>query len=136
VAATTTESDSSGATVTTISQRYPLTLDYLFVPNSDGTYTQTTTVHQEYHTQEADKVHDVQTFANLHNGSAYSTDALQFEANFNLIGNTNQASFNHYFLNNSLGGCYDLTLNAAANALTSIHYKCGQPTTAKTKSKK
>lgn len=136
VSATSTQSDSSGATVSTITQRYPLTLNYLFVPNSDGTYTQTTTVHQEYHTEEADKVHDVPTFSNVHNGSAYSTDALQFDANFNLIGNSGQASFNHYFQNNSLGGCYDLTLDAANNALTSINYKCGQPATAKKKSKK
>ena len=121
---TTTIKDGTGSRVTSLSTRYPLTVDISLMPTIDGDIAQTTNIHQENHYQTTDTVHGKVTFTNQRNNSVGTTDTLLFDQNFNLIGNQGQASSNHYFLNNSLGGCYDLTLKAANNWLSAITYKC------------
>ncbi len=121
---TTTIRDGTGARVTSLSTRYPLTVDISLMPTIDGDIAQTTNIHQENHFQTTDTVNGKVAFTNQRNNAVGTTDTLLFDQNFNFIASQGQASFNHYFLNNSLGGCYDLTLNAANNYLSAIHYKC------------
>lgn len=121
---TTTIKDGTGSRVTSLSTRYPLTVDISLTPTVDGDIAQTTNIHQENHYQTTDTANAKVTFTNERNNSVGTTDTLLFDQNFNLISNQGQVSSNHYFLNNSLGGCYDLTLNAANNWLSAITYKC------------
>jgi len=121
---TTTIKDGTGSRVTSLSTRYPLTVDISLMPTIDGDIAQTTNIHQENHYQTTDMVNGKVTFTNQRNNAVGTTDTLLFDQNFNFIANQGQASFNHYFLNNSLGGCYDLTLNAVNNYLSAITYKC------------
>ncbi len=121
---TTTIKDGTGSRVTSLSTRYPLTVDISLMPTIDGDIAQTTNIHQENHYQTTDTVNGKVTFTNQRNNAVGTTDTLLFDQNFNFIANQGQASFNHYFLNNSLGGCYDLTLNAVNNYLSAISYKC------------
>jgi len=121
---TTTIKDGTGSRVTSLSTRYPLTVDISLMPTIDGDIAQTTNIHQENHYQTTDTVNGKVAFTNQRNNSVGTTDTLLFDQNFNLIGNQGQVSSNHYFLNNSLGGCYDLTLNAVNNYLSAIKYKC------------
>ena len=123
VYSTTTINDSTGTRVTSLTARYPLTVDISLAP-SGSDIAQTTSIHQEYHYQTTDTVNGKVTFTNRRNNAVGPMDALLFDQNFNLLGNQEQSSFNHYFLNNSPGGCYDLTLTAANNVLTGINYVC------------
>lgn len=124
---TTTINDKNGTRVTSLAARYPLTVDISLAPSGED-IAQTTSIHQEYHYQTTDTVNGKVTFTNQRNNAVGTADTLLFDQNFNLVGNEGQSSFNHYFLNNSLGGCYDLTLNAANNALTSVNYVCNTGT--------
>ena len=121
---TTTIKDSTGTRVTSLATRYPLTVDISLAPSIDGDIAQTTSIHQEYHYQTTDTANGKVTFTNQRNNAVAPTDTLLFDQNFNLISNQGQSSVNHYFLNNSLGGCYDLTLNGLNNLLSSVNYKC------------
>ncbi len=121
---TTTIKDGTGSRVTSLSTRYPLTVDISLMPTIDGDIAQTTNIHQENHYQTTDTANGKVTFTKQRNNAVGTTDTLLFDQNFNFISNQGQASFNHYFLNNSLGGCYDLTLNAVNNYLSAITYKC------------
>src|SRR5215472_16071933 len=120
---TTTIADSTGKRVTSLVARYPLTVDISLAPSGNN-IAQTTSIHQEYHSQTTDTVNGKVTFTSERNNAVGPTDTLLFDQNFNLIGNQGQSSVNHYFLNNSLGGCYDLTLDAVNNVLTAVNYVC------------
>jgi hypothetical protein len=124
ISSTTTINDNSGTRITSLSTRYPLTVDISLAPSVDGDIVQTTNIHQENHYQTTDTANGKVTFTNQRNNAVGTTDMLLFDQNFNFISNQGQASFNHYFLNNSLGGCYNLTLSAANNWLAAIHYTC------------
>jgi Peptide N-acetyl-beta-D-glucosaminyl asparaginase amidase A len=121
---TTTIIDGTGTRITSLSTRYPLTVDISLTPSVDGDIAQTTSIHQENHYQTTETANGKVIFTNQRNNAVGPTDTLLFDQNFNLIGNQGQSSFNHYFIHNSLGGCYDLTLNAANNVLTSVNYVC------------
>jgi hypothetical protein len=121
---TTTIKDSTGTRVNSLSTRYPLTVDISLTPTVDGDIAQTTLIHQEDHYQTADTVNGKVSFTNERNNAVGTTDTLLFDQNFNFISNQGQSSFNHYFIHNSLGGCYDLTLNAGNNWLSSVNYVC------------
>ena len=120
---TTTIEDRTGTRVTSLVARYPLTVDISLGPSGNN-IAQTTTIHQEHHYETTDKVNGKVTFNNERNNAVGPTDTLLLDQNFHVIGNQGQSSFNHYFLNNSLGGCYNLTLDAATNVLTAVNYVC------------
>ena len=121
---TTTQVDAAGTKVVTGLARYPLTVDINFVANPDGTFSQTTGIHQEDHVESTTSENGTQTYSSVRNNSVAPTDTLEFDSNFNLIGNTGQSSQQHYFFNDSDGVCYDLTLTAANNVLTGIQNGC------------
>jgi hypothetical protein len=121
---TTTIKDGTGTRVNSLTTRYPLTVDISLTPAVDGDIAQTTSIHQENNYQTTDTVNGKVTFTNQRNNAVGPADTLLFDPNFNLIGNQGQSSFNHYFIHNSLGGCYDLTLNALNNLLDGVNYVC------------
>jgi hypothetical protein len=99
---------------------YPLNIDYLFAQNTDGTYSQATTVHQ------ADQKNKVTRFnwfpvysADLDN-QVDSTDVLHWDANFNFTGNTGSQSTGTYTWRDSRDGCYSRTITQQSQVLTSV----------------
>jgi hypothetical protein len=98
--------------------RYPLTLNYSFVFNPDGTATQVTTSDQrdlerEFH---ADSPGRERT---LHN-HVRATDTLQFDANFNVTGHSGGHTTQTYRAADGSGACYSRTLTAVAQVLTTV----------------
>jgi hypothetical protein len=124
VNSTTTQVDAAGTKVVSGLTRYPLTVDINFVSNPDGTFSQTTGIHQENHVESTTTENGTQTYSSVRNNSVAPTDTLEFDANFNLIGNSGQSSQQHYFFYDSDGVCYDLTLTAANNVLTGVKNGC------------
>ena len=99
---------------------YPLTVDFSFIVNSDGSFSQTTSSDQQ------DLVREVSTsgengavVSNLHN-EVTATDTLNWDTSGNFLGPTGSKTTQTYRLKTSPGSCYDRTLTAAAQKLTSV----------------
>jgi Peptide N-acetyl-beta-D-glucosaminyl asparaginase amidase A len=97
---------------------YPLTLDYSLISNADGTATQVTTSDQR------DLEREVRTDLNARASSldnhVHATDTLQFDANFNILGNSGSQTTQSYRAQDFSGGCYSRTLTAQAQKLVAV----------------
>ena len=104
---------------------YPLTLNYSFVVNADGTATQVTTSDQRdlVRLTRADSTGGVTTLDN----QVHSTDTLQFDASFNVLGNSGSQSTQSYSAQDSAGGCYSRTLTSQVQKLVSVQDGAGCP---------
>ena len=101
---------------------YPLTIDFSFIQNPDGSFSQATSVNQQL-------LHDVKKHMN---GSAVYTssltdkvqsqDTLAVDANGNLTVNPSASSTFTY--QNSAGDCYSRTITAANKVLTGVTNGC------------
>jgi hypothetical protein len=112
----------SGIKVETLKKHisYPLTLDYAFAANADGTYTQAVTSDQQDLSNEALTLNGFPVYGSETQEQVKSTDTLQFTASFSLaapgVGNSSAS----YSSRNSLGECYSESLAAANHVLTSV----------------
>lgn len=127
VNSTTTVSTKGQPTMTyTRNLQFPLTFDISQVAQSNGDTNQTSTSWQTYDVQTTTKQNGVQTYLGLLTNAVSSQDTLTFDSNFNLIGNSNQASSQLYNNSDSTGVNELCTLTAASNALTSFSPTCSQ----------
>jgi hypothetical protein len=124
IASTATQRGGAKTISTSSEQNWPLNMDINIVVNSNGTETQTTTVRQENYANTTVSKNGVQTQAQAVDDLENSTDALEFTGGGVLIGNSGQASSQQYSIFGSNGVCYDVTLTAANNALTSYTDGC------------
>ncbi|MGC1784987.1 MAG: peptide-N4-asparagine amidase [Acidobacteriaceae bacterium] len=99
---------------------YPLDINYSFGLNANNTgYTQTTTAHQKDLVHTAKNTTGFTWFkSHLHN-EVNAADTLNFDLNFNVLGNTNSKTKQIYRYKNFLGDCYSRTLQAEMQKLTS-----------------
>jgi Peptide N-acetyl-beta-D-glucosaminyl asparaginase amidase A len=97
---------------------YPLTLDYSFVFNPDGSSTQVTTADQRDLERESRGDSD-QADRTLHN-HVRATDTLQFDANFNITGHSGSKTTQTYRARDFGGACYSRTLTAVTQVLTAV----------------
>ena len=97
---------------------YPLRLNYSFVVNADGTATQITTSDQRDLERELrpDANGRVRTLDN----QVHATDTLQFDASFNILGNSGSQTTQSYRAQDFSGGCYSRTLTAQAQKLVAV----------------
>ena len=100
--------------------RYPLTIDYSFVVNSDGSADQTTTVAQGYDTHEKTSLGGWPVYESSVHNEAKSTDTLPFDASGNFLGANGEQDLADLHLEGSNGACYSRTIRAAAQALSSV----------------
>jgi myosin-crossreactive antigen len=121
---TTTQQTAKTTLVNTEQARYPLTVDINVVLNSNGTENQTTTVRQENYDNTSQLDNGVETSWQLLDNLENSTDDLEISGAGSIIGNSGQLSSQQYTLYNSTGYCYDETLTAASNKLTSFGNGC------------
>jgi hypothetical protein len=99
---------------------YPLNIDYSFIANADGTYTQTTTVDQHDLVRlRRSSDGDGAFVSNLEN-EVHSADTLFLSSGFAITGNTGSQTTQTYRLHTSSGDCWDRTIGAAAQKLTSV----------------
>jgi hypothetical protein len=99
---------------------FPLTLDYSFLNNPDGTYTQIVSSNQQNLHTDAKSLNGFSLFQSNSQEQVVSKDTLQFNANFNVTAPGVGSSSASYSSNDSLGDCYSRSLTAADQKLTSI----------------
>jgi hypothetical protein len=99
---------------------FPLTLDYSFVVNADGSYTQTTTSIQQDVARESQSGFGVIPYESKLDNEVNATDTLNWDSSGNFVGPTSTTTKQTYRLRDSLGSCYDRTLTATDRKLTSV----------------
>jgi Peptide N-acetyl-beta-D-glucosaminyl asparaginase amidase A len=100
--------------------KYPLNIDYLFGENSDGSYTQTTTVKEGYGKDESTTLDGFPIYNSQVSERVDSTDVLDISSGFSITGNSGSKTSQTYTSWDSLGGCYSRTITSAAQVLTSV----------------
>lgn len=123
ISTSTTQRGGKGVLSQSEQQNYPLTVDINVVANTNGTETQTTTIRQENYNGLTTQINGVQKSSDVVDNLVNTTDALEIAGGF-IVGNSGQASSQQYSILGSNGVCYDVTLAAAANALTSVTDGC------------
>jgi hypothetical protein len=118
LSATTTRQGSS-VTVTGQQLSYPLTLDFSFVANADGSAAQTTTVHQGFNRQDGRTGPGIPLLSSVSN-TVDSADTLLFDASGALTGFQNRKSSQTYTARSTRGDCYSRTITAADGVLTAV----------------
>ncbi len=124
IRSTTNTSDNTGTHQLAVHQQWPLTVDLSQITNPDGSLNQTTTIEQTYQKALTNSDDGTTTFSSLVSNTVRPSDTLQFDSSFNLIGNSGQASSQHYKASDSTGFCYSRTLTAAGGVLTGVVKGC------------
>jgi hypothetical protein len=99
---------------------YPLTVDYSFVVNSDGSFSQTTTSDQKDLVNEAQSVNGFGFNASQLDNEVNATDTLNWDSNGNFLGPTGSKTWQTYTWKDRRGQCYSRTLTASEQELTSV----------------
>jgi hypothetical protein len=99
---------------------YPLTIDFSFLINPDGTATQATSVSQKDLVSESRHLNGSKFFDSTVSDEVNSTDTLDFNSSFAVIGNSGSKATGTYSSNDSSGNCYSRTLTAVTQVLTSV----------------
>ncbi len=118
LSATTTRQGSS-ITVSGQQLSFPLTLDFSFVANADGSAAQTTTVHQGFNSQDGRTGPGIPLLSSVSN-TVDSTDTLLFDASGALTGFQNRKSSQTYTARSTRGDCYSRSIAAADGVLTAV----------------
>lgn len=99
---------------------YPLAIDYTFIVNADGSFYQTTTSDQKYLVREVNNTGDGAAFVSNERNEVHATDTLNWNSNGAFLGPAGSQTTQTYRLHDSVGHCYDRTITAAAQKLTSV----------------
>jgi hypothetical protein len=98
---------------------FPLTIDYNFVANPDGSADQVVSVNQQYLLNVKDHVNGSAVYTSSTSNQVQAQDTLVFNTN-GTYGPSGAKTTQSYFFQNSKGDCYSRTLTAAANVLTAV----------------
>jgi len=99
---------------------FPLAIDYTFVNNPDGTFTQVVSSNQQDIHNDAKSLNGFSIFQSSSQEQVQSQDTLQLDANFNITAPGVGTSSASYSSKDSLGGCYSRSLTAASHKLASV----------------
>jgi len=99
---------------------YPLTIDYSFVKNADGSYSQITTTDQRDEVSESLSTDGFATYVTQLNNEVHATDTSNYDASLNSVGNTGSKTWQTYVLKDSRSACYSRTISAVAQILVSV----------------
>jgi Peptide N-acetyl-beta-D-glucosaminyl asparaginase amidase A len=112
----------SGVVVQTESRHvsYPLTVDFSFIANANGTFTQVTTANQQNLMTESKALNGFPVFQSNTQEQVNSNDTLQFDASENLTAAGVGKSSASFQSNDSLGNCFSRSLTAENQVLTSV----------------
>jgi len=99
---------------------YPLTVDYTFAVNPDGSFYQTTTSDQRDLVNQEQRLNGFGYESSRLDNEVSATDTLNWDSSGNLVGPTGSKTQQTYTWRDSRGQCYGRTLTAAAQKLTSV----------------
>jgi hypothetical protein len=99
---------------------WPLTFDFAFVVNPDGTGSQTTAIAQEDNESKLITRNGRPAFLSTLSNVVTPHDTLLFDSSFNITGGEGQSNAQKYFTRDSTGYCYSRQLTAANGVLTSV----------------
>jgi Peptide N-acetyl-beta-D-glucosaminyl asparaginase amidase A len=100
--------------------RYPLSIDYSFNENTDGSYTQTTAVQQSDMEEKDTSFAGLPLYHSELNNQVSSKDVLYVSSGFSITGNSGSQSSQTYTWKDSLGACYSRTVTSQEQVLTSV----------------
>ena len=98
---------------------YPLTIDFSFIANPDGSATLTTTSSQKDLVQTSEKINGITVFESNLDNEVNATDALNFDTSGSFAP-SNSKTTQTYRSSDSSGQCYSRTLTAMAQKLASV----------------
>jgi Peptide N-acetyl-beta-D-glucosaminyl asparaginase amidase A len=99
---------------------WPLTANISLVFNADGTINQTTSIQQAFQRDFTTRLNGAAESFSEVNNQVSTTDDLQLNSSFQIIGNSNQSSSQKFFASDSAGYCFSREIAASANVLTTI----------------
>jgi len=99
---------------------YPLTVDYSFVVNPDGSFSQTTTSDQKDLVDETQRVNGFGFYARRLDNEVNATDTLNWDSSGNFLGPSGSKTWQTYRSRDTVGHCYNRTLTASAQKLDSV----------------
>ena len=99
---------------------YPLTIDFAFVQNADGSYSQITTSDQRDEVSKSVSTDDFASSFSQSSNEVHTTDTRNYDSGLNFLGNTASKSRQTYVLKDGRGSCYSRTISAAAQVLVSV----------------
>jgi Peptide N-acetyl-beta-D-glucosaminyl asparaginase amidase A len=117
---TTTTKDAFFVNTTEQHFSYPLTIDFSFQVNPDGTETQATTVAQKDLVNESKSLNGFKFFDSNLSNEVNATDTLNINSSGALTGNSGSKTTGTYSANDSSGHCFSRTLTAVTQVLTSV----------------
>ena len=106
----------------TLSQHfaYPLTVDYSFLQNADGSYSQLTTVDQKDEERESLSLDGFGTSIKQTSNEVHSTDTYNYDSGLNALGSAGGTTWQTYVQKDGRDGCYSRKLTAADRVLVSV----------------
>lgn len=99
---------------------YPLNLDFAFIVNPDGSFSQTTTSDQQDLVHVLDNPHGSKAMISDLSNHVNATDTLNWNASGNFLGPTGAHTTQTYRLQEPSLGCFDRTITAENQKLTSV----------------
>jgi hypothetical protein len=99
---------------------YPLTIDFAFVQNADGSYSQITTSDQKDEVSKSLSTDGFDTSFSQLSNEVHTTDTRNYDSGLNFLGNTASKSSQTYVLKDGRGACYSRRITSAAQVLVSV----------------
>ena len=99
---------------------YPLTIDYAFVQNADGSYSQTTTTDQKDEVSESLSTDGFAASVHQLNNEVHATDTENYDSGFNFLDNAGSKTWQTYVQKDGRDACYSRTISAADQVLVSV----------------
>ena len=99
---------------------YPLNLDFAFIVNPDGSFHQTTTSDQQELVHVLDNPKGSKAIITDLSNHVNATDTLNWDTNGNFLGPTGAHTTQTYRLQEPSRGCYNRTIAAENQKLTSV----------------
>jgi hypothetical protein len=108
--------------------QYPLKINYAFDQNTDGSFTQTTSVEQSDFVEKDSNPAGWFPYHSELSNQVSSKDVLYISPGFSITGNSGSQSSGTYTWQDSRGGCYSRTIRSEAQMLTSVTngHECSQ----------
>ena len=99
---------------------YPLIIDYTFNQHANGNYYQTVRADQRFLFRQVNNTGDGPAVVTNETNHVHAMDTLNWDPNFNFLGPTGANTTQTYRLQTSPGSCWDRTIKAANQKLTSV----------------
>jgi hypothetical protein len=117
-----TISTTTGSNVHTVtdSRSYPLVFDISLPFNSDGSFSQISSVSQGYRDKTSNALNGALMSSTTTTNQVHPGDTLMFDAGGNFIGNTGQTGKQYYFSSSVDGFCFSRGLVAVSGLLSSV----------------